>query len=245
MTPDQPASEQFSASSESARLNQKWLERVGPALFPPGTILAMQRYDPGVALPAFAGVGLEHAVEKRQREFIAGRLAAKVALEKLGIVDTEVPIGADRSPTWPSGIAGSITHTAELAACVVARKLAVSALGIDLELTQAVRPEIWESVLTAREIAALTAKPMAECSLLATLIFSAKEAFFKMQYPLTGQWVEFHAAEIDIGESDGSFELVCTEATITSLLGRRMFEGRYAAGPELIVTAMHLMGPEK
>lgn len=245
MTADQPASGKFSPSSECAHFNQKWLEQVGPALFPPGTILAVQRYDPGVALPSSAVAGLERAVEKRQREFSAGRLAAKTALGKLGIVDTVVPIAADRSPIWPAEIAGSITHATELAACVVARKIDVSALGIDLEQARAVQPDIWDSVLTVREIAALTVRQAAERCRLATLIFSAKEAFYKMQYPLTRQWVNFHAAEVNISESDGSFELVCADSLVTSLLGQQSFAGRYAAGSELIVAAMHLTRPEK
>ncbi|MEO6994453.1 MAG: 4'-phosphopantetheinyl transferase superfamily protein, partial [Lacunisphaera sp.] len=161
------------------------------------------------------------------------------------ITATAIPIGADRSPTWPPGIAGSITHTAEVAACVVARAVDVSALGIDLERARAVQPEIWDGVLTKLEAATLAAKPEAERSALATLIFSAKEAFFKMQYPLTKQWVDFHAAEVAVRETDGTFELVCTESTVTRLLGRRAFAGRYAVGPGLIVTAMHLIAPEK
>lgn len=226
-------------------LNQKWLERVGPTLFPSGAVFAVQRHDSGVELPPPTTAGLEHAVEKRQREFCAGRFAAKVALEKLGIVDTAVPMAADRSPTWPSGIVGSITHTAELAACVVARKANVSALGIDLEVTGAVPPEIWDSVFTKGEVSALNSRTVAERGPLATLIFSAKEAFYKMQYPLTHQWVEFHAAEVSIAESGGIFELACTESTVVRLLGGWTFGGRYAAGPELIVTAMHLTGSEK
>ena len=258
MTAYQPANGEYSPSSESARLNQKWLEQVGPALFPAGAILAVQRYDRGVALPPVNLAGLERAVEKRQREFTAGRLAAKVALEKLAafaggvarapftrIVATAVPSGADRSPTWPPGIAGSITHTAELSACVVARKADVSALGIDLEIARAVQPEIWDSVLTSREIAALTNRPVAERSALATLIFSAKEAFFKMQYPLTGEWVEFHAAEVQVRERGGTFELVCSESAVTGVLGQRSFAGRHAVGSELIVTALSLIRPEK
>lgn len=225
--------------------NQKWLERVGPTLFPTGAVFAVQRHDSGVELPPPTTAGLKHAVEKRQREFCAGRLAAKVALEKLGIVGTAVPMAADRSPTWPSGIAGSITHTAELAACVVARKTDVPALGIDLEVTGAVPPEIWDSVFTKDEVAALNARAVAERGPLATLIFSAKEAFYKMQYPLTHQWVEFHAAEVRINASGGLFELACAESSVARLLGGRKFAGHYAAGPELIVTAMHLTGPEK
>ncbi|MEO9111197.1 MAG: hypothetical protein ABI387_00960, partial [Lacunisphaera sp.] len=134
MNAHQPVNGEYSPSPESARLNQQWLEQAGPPLFPAGVIFAVQRYDPSVTLPPIPLAGVERAVEKRQREFAAGRLAAKVALEKLDavagevalapgatITATAIPIGADRSPTWPPGIAGSITHTAEVAACVVAR----------------------------------------------------------------------------------------------------------------------------
>ena len=227
--------------SESVIAHQQWIERIGPALFSSAATLAVQRYDPGVILPAPEDVSLERAVEKRRREFSGGRLAAKFALEKLGVMNATIPIGKDRSPLWPDGMVGSITHTAGLAVAVTARRAEVLALGIDLELAEAVQPELWPGILTAREIKRLEATPAAGRNRVATLLFSAKESFYKMQYPLTRQWVDFQEAEVALNEGRGEFELICLQPEAVSELRASAFSGRYATGSDLTITALHLL----
>ena len=72
------------------------------------------------------------AVNKRQREFAAGRAAAHTAMANLGVPPQAILNGDDRAPIWPEGLTGSITHTRGCAIAIVARNSDVRALGIDV-----------------------------------------------------------------------------------------------------------------
>src|SRR5260370_12550496 len=63
---------------------------------------------------------LRYATQKRQREFLAGRWCAEEALQCLGAGSTHVAMAEDRTPIWPDGVVGSITHTDDFAAAAVA-----------------------------------------------------------------------------------------------------------------------------
>ena len=89
-------------------------------------------------LPDVPLVGAEqeivaNAVEVRRREFATARHCARAALKELGV--PPVPIGRrqDRSPIWPPGIAGSITHCEGYRAAAVARSAEWEGIGIDAE----------------------------------------------------------------------------------------------------------------
>jgi 4'-phosphopantetheinyl transferase EntD len=47
---------------------------------------------------------------ERMRELESGRVYAKRALALIGIKEVDLPIARDRSPLWPAGIVGSLTH---------------------------------------------------------------------------------------------------------------------------------------
>ncbi|WP_352542194.1 hypothetical protein [Mesorhizobium sp. M0018] len=55
------------------------------------------------------------ALPLRGAEFLAGRAMADAALQALGQLTTEIPIGPDRAPVWPKGSVGSITHARGIA----------------------------------------------------------------------------------------------------------------------------------
>ena len=222
--------------------NQRWLEQQGPGLLPPQCALAVQRYDRSVtSLPEVTDAKLKNAVEKRRREFSAGRVAAAAALKELGANDSfSISVGAGRNPLWPDNFTGSITHTSGLAVAAVARIEILATVGIDLERTNAVQPELWPSILRASEIDFVSRKPPMEQSRWATLLFCAKESFYKMQYPVTGEWVEFHDAEVLVSEKGGEFELVCSQASVAGKLQHSRFAGRYLSSPEFFLTALWL-----
>src|SRR6202521_6486244 len=121
-------------------------------LFPPGAVAAELREagDPGLLLPAEAA-HLERAVPKRVQEFAAGRLCARQALAKFGIVDFPIEVAADRQPVWPDLMVGSITHTSGFCAAVVAERQRVIAVGLDSEVVGDVSTEIWPSICVPTE----------------------------------------------------------------------------------------------
>ena len=207
------------------------------SLFPRGAIAAELREpaDPSLLLPAEAQY-LGKAVLKRAREFAAGRLCARALLAEFGILDFAIEVGEARQPVWPDALVGSITHTAGFCAAVVAEKSRVAAIGVDCELAGSVKPELWPSICTSEEIQWLNSLPQASRMDAATLIFSAKEAFYKCQYPLTGERLTFHDARVEapsFGAAGGTFTIQPTkrialaEKAALPLLGRYLFHQQF------------------
>ena len=62
------------------------------------------------------------AIPRRQREFAAGRAAAREALTQLGWPAQAIPSAPDRSPVWPEGLVGSIAHTHSTCVAVAGRR---------------------------------------------------------------------------------------------------------------------------
>jgi 4'-phosphopantetheinyl transferase EntD len=168
------------------------------SLFPPCAVAAELRGpgDAALLLPEEAAF-LGRAVPKRVHEFAAGRLCARRALAEFGIAGFALCVAADRQPVWPESMVGSITHTAGFCAAVVAERERVLSLGLDSEVVGRVNQEIWPSICGAREIAWIGSLPPGMQAAAVTLIFSAKEAFYKCQYPLTGERLGFHDVWIE------------------------------------------------
>jgi len=133
----------------------------------------------------------------RQSIFDLGRACAAELLAELGSGETSVAMAADRSPVWPQGYVGSITHTDDLLGVAVARRKDFRSIGIDAEAI--VQPdttvEIDELCMGERE-RALRDSAGIDRQTFSSLCFSAKESFFKCLYPLTGVWFDFQDAEI-------------------------------------------------
>lgn len=106
------------------------------------------------------------------------------------------PVG--RRPTgdrdWPSGLVGSVTHKGTLILVAVAPRAECNGIGIDLErhLPRDLRPIVGD---VAPE--GLPSGVPAEVAM--TVAFSAKEAAFKAQYPLTGKLLQFSDVELEWG----------------------------------------------
>lgn len=129
------------------------------------------------------------AVAKRRTEFTAGRTLARRALERLGAGAAAIPIGEKREPVWPAGITGSISHTRGFCGVALARARDVRGLGFDAERLDAVRPGLAREIVTDTELRAICQTLDCAPSPALALAFSAKESFFKCQYPLTRRWL--------------------------------------------------------
>ena len=182
------------------------------ALFPAGAFVAEMREpgDPALLFPAEAAC-LGRAVPKRIQEFAAGRLCARRALAEFGIVDFPIITAPDRQPIWPAALVGSITHTRGLAAAVAAPKTSIAAIGIDSEGIEAVGRDIWPTICAPSEMGWVQSLPVEGQGAAVAFLFSAKEAFYKCQYPLTGEWLDFHdlcLTPADWGASQVRFEVM-------------------------------------
>jgi 4'-phosphopantetheinyl transferase EntD len=157
---------------------------------------AVAAADPIQPAPAlWRGEVLPNAVALRQREFAAGRHAARQAMELLGRPAEAIPIGIDRAPVWPTGLNGSITHSATLCLAVVTQ--APQLIGIDLEPATPLNPDLWDTILLPEECATFARAP--DAPLIAKLIFSAKEAAYKAQYPRSKTVFGFEVIHITLG----------------------------------------------
>ena len=174
-------------------------------------------------------VAVARAVPKRQKEFAAGRACARAALRALCGHEVPVPAGPDRAPIWPAGVVGSITHDDVLCAAAVARRSQTAGLGIDVELLSRFSPDLEAMVCLPGELArwpACTEATMRHNMLAA--IFTAKEALFKAQYPLTQAWLDFSDVQIELPQDLPSAFVATLLRSAGNFPAGQAFEGRYA-----------------
>lgn len=137
------------------------------------------------------------AVQTRRDEFTAGRAAARLAMERLGLPPQAVPAAPDRSPVWPDGLTGSISHAGGLCAAVLSRD-PLHKLGLDIEDAAPLDADLWPLVLTPDELDRLAQAPADRRGTIAKRIFGIKEAAYKAQFPLTGAVIGFQALDVTL-----------------------------------------------
>jgi 4'-phosphopantetheinyl transferase EntD len=179
---------------------------------------------------------LSRAAPKRIHEFAAGRACARAALANLGHAGVALLMSAERVPLWPAGATGSITHTDTFCAAVVAPTRQIRALGLDVEPAQSVKPQLWRRICTAQELAMLQAHDEHSALAAATLIFSAKEAFYKCQYMLTGEWLGF--TDINVTFDADRFTVEATRSLQIAAQIPAPWYGRYRHEAGLVITGV-------
>jgi 4'-phosphopantetheinyl transferase EntD len=210
----------------------------------------------GIATAELSGAGdpeLLHAnerkqlgavVAKRASEFAAGRLCARRALTQFNIHDHALAIGADRRPQWPSDLIGSITHTDGFSAAAVAERARFRGIGIDAEAIGRVTRDVWSEVLLPDERRWLDGVEPREQAQIAALMFSAKEAFYKCQYELTSQWLDFQDVALDVvgwNMAFGSFAVRPRKSAKIFEAYRGRLIGRFAFRRGLVLTGIAIV----
>jgi 4'-phosphopantetheinyl transferase EntD len=191
-------------------------------LVPDAVVVVAAYGDPpeAVLLPAEEPV-VAAAVERRRREFTTGRHCARLALARLGGPVVAILPGADRAPRWPDGFVGSLTHCDGYRAAAVARRRDIAAVGVDAEPDLPLPEGVGGMVLgddERRHLDALPAGPSWD-----RVIFSAKESVYKVWSPLTGRWLGFEDARVELRPDDGSFAvrvLADDAGPLTAMTGR-------------------------
>lgn len=149
------------------------------------------------------------AVERRLHTFAAGRLCAHAALADKGADRVALLPDASGQPDWPVEAPGSIAHTDgyAIAAVLTDTRLHVG-IGVDAEALGAVSGKVSAAIFTESERAYLATLDIEARTATATLIFCAKEAFYKAQFRLTGAWIDFHDVEVRVKPSGVSLHPV-------------------------------------
>ena len=141
---------------------------------------------------------LENASLARSNEFIEGRRCAREALAQVGYIAGALLPNADGLPEWPCGAIASISHSRGLCCAVAASVEGMPCLGLDLEKTNRLSPQAVARVLHPQEV-----DFVGENQALASLIFSAKEAFFKAQFPVWGVHANFSDLALRVDDASG------------------------------------------
>lgn len=153
----------------------------------------------GSACDAELGTDLDFATRRALRK-------ERAVLRAMARVDgpLQVPaVGAAGEPVWPAGWVGSISHAEPYSVAVVAPANLARSLGVDIEAERAVSQAFAERVCSVSELAALRA--LGSAALLghgAAVIFSVKEAVYKLRFPLSGETWSLRRAEIRLNEHD-------------------------------------------
>ena len=122
--------------------------------FQPGSPVAVAVTDPRVEYPGAFPTELAEmprAVDSRRREYVAGRVAAHRAMEKLGLSARPVLSNRSRAPSWPRGLTGSLSHNDTTCIAAVARSSQVRSLGVDVEDDDPLAPDLVDTVCTLEE----------------------------------------------------------------------------------------------
>ena len=193
--------------------------------------------DPS-ALPLPERALIERAVEHRQQEFAAGRILARGLLRHAGAQTDALLRDADRVPTWPQAVVGSITHCRSLCAVAVAPRTLSAGIGIDVEPAKPIDEELHAMILREAERSRIDALPPAVRSLGGILVFSIKEAVYKSIYPVHRYFLDFQQVEI-VFTGDNGFvaEVLVPEA---SFPGLSHISGRYRVADGHIASAVLL-----
>jgi 4'-phosphopantetheinyl transferase EntD len=212
-------------------------------LFPRSVVAVELTGDaPRTVLTASDLAFISHCAPKRIGDFTRGRACAHRGLSEMGLEGFSLLAGERREPLWPPHVIGSITHTTGFAAAVVARGNDIEALGIDCEVVDSVGADLWERICTPGERQHLERLPEAQARQQAALIFAAKEAFYKCQFPKSHEWVGFE--DVSIEASAGSFRIVphvhlpVTAEWVATLAGRFLFRGPWViTGVTAVISA--------
>ena len=210
----------------------------------PGTVAAVETSDdpPGAVLYPEEEPFVARAVDKRRREFTAGRWCARQALVRLGRPAVPIPSSPDRQPQWPPGVVGSITHCAGYRASAVARDREVVTVGLDAEPHDTLPAGVLQAVASPAEQARLAALATAGPDVCwDRLLFCAKESVFKAWYPLARRWLGFEDADLVLDPASDRFTArILIPGPDVAGQPLRGFDGRWLVRDGLVVTAVTL-----
>jgi enterobactin synthetase component D len=151
---------------------------------------------------------LAKAVPKRKAEFLAGRIIVREAMRIMALPIIDIPIGMNRAPCWPEGVAGSITHSGNQVFCLLSKKN--NGIGIDYEeiISGERATDIQRSIVSEEEVS-LFGEVSSDYNKVLTLAFSAKESVFKALYFSVKKYFDFLDVTIisfqDKSSGDSSF----------------------------------------
>lgn len=198
------------------------LEQALAMLAPPGLLVGCRRIETGDAshiLPAESATILSRTTAARDASG-AGRLLARRLLRQLGHPGVAIARGKTGEPVWPAGVVGSIAHDADFAMAVAARSQTMRAVGVDIEPTLPLPPELEPVVLNPRD-----RLDGCDAAIAGKIAFAAKEAAYKASFPLDGRVLGFEDIAVDLA------------AGVVALANGRRIEMRFSISSHILALA--------
>lgn len=189
---------------------------------------------------------VERAVDKRKREFRAGRNAAHALFGRLGIQHPHLLRGVQREPGWPEGWVGSISHTQGICVVVLAPTRYVMSVGLDVEQATPLDTELRNLICRPEELEQIQ-RLRVEYGMAPAyekLIFSAKESVHKTYFPLNHHTLDFCDARIALDWPQQSFTAHILNPEPRPRNPIAQFKGKFLFYQDWIFTAIVHPKPE-
>lgn len=199
----------------------------------PPELLALPEEEPLIA----------KSVAKRRNEFITVRYCAREALAELGVQPVPILKGEKGEPCWPDGIVGSLTHCDGYRGAAVGRHDTVRSVGIDAEPHDVLPNGVLDAISLPAERAEINALPAGLHW--DRILFCAKEATYKVWFPVTRRWLGFEDAHIffavdDTGTAGGFESRILVDGAALSGPPLTALRGRWSVRDGLALTAIVL-----
>ena len=185
------------------------------------------------------------AVDKRKREFRAGRNCAHKLFNAAGIECNALLKGKQREPDWPAGWVGSISHTQGLCVVAIADRSNFRSIGLDVEQATPLSDDVRNMICSAAEqdrlsrLAFMTGQELASKPM-DKVIFSAKESIHKTYFPLNYHTLDFLDAQVDLNVGDSSFEATIINPEPSPQVPIKTLQGRYCIDQKYVATFIAL-----
>lgn len=183
---------------------------------------------------------IERAARQRRAEFGTARVLAREALTQLGVAPVSLVPNPDRSPRWPPGVTGTISHTSGLCAVAVTKMMGIIGLGLDIENNEPLPEDIEPIICTADERDWLFQFKLSDRATIGRLIFSVKEALYKSQYAVTKEYFDFLDVSVGIDLDENRFWLRHFKYHDRRWKFLNQAEGRFIVSEEYIMASMIL-----
>lgn len=213
-------------------------------LLPENVVVEESRIEDaqGVLFPEEEAL-IARAIQKRRKEFTAGRTCLRKALKRLGVPSAPILQSKMRSPKVPRGYTATISHSGEFCAAAAMKKGEYESIGIDIEEYSLLEPNIEKWILVPSEQNMIKRLPNYSHVHWAKIIFSAKESFYKAYFQITEEYLDYLEAEFAIEPESKSISCRLLKPPPVSDLEGRTFQGRYKIADGHIFTAFAIPIP--
>jgi len=173
---------------------------------------------------------------RRLATFRGGRACARAALRELGMETVAIVADASGAPIWPAGFVGSISHTDEFAAAVVAHSPPIRGIGIDLEKDGPLDDPAMVRIICRPEELHAAHDPSHPANLeRGKLLFVAKEAVYKAYRACQDTFLDFQDVCVSLDESTGTFCATLVNRQVHGVVEHPSVRGNFARAEGLFI----------